>query len=84
MTCPSCKYEFTENFGFKGKKDVIGDKGDFFFFKKRMRREGYKPYHKVEKVDVYACPSCGTLFIHHEDHNPFIAEEKTDGAEEKL
>lgn len=64
MICPACKYEHHETYGAKKPKEVIGEKGDFFYVTKdTMRRETYKPFRTIQKTGLCGCPYCGNVFI---------------------
>ena len=65
MKCAVCKYEFEEGIG--NKNDWVVLKGDDEFINieghfTRIKRYEYKPDER-EKVNLYACPKCGTVKI---------------------
>ena len=59
MICPHCKYEH----GWRNEQDIniIGDKGGFYQHPVEVKRR--EPWSEIEMAEVYACPSCGILFI---------------------
>lgn len=63
MKCPYCEYEH----GWSNEKlgDVKGDKGDFFTTNEEnpLLRVDVYSWRRVERKEVFGCPSCGKLFI---------------------
>lgn len=60
MQCPHCKYEH----GWSGDdhQEIKGEKGGFFELP--IKAEKYSIFdYNTQRETVYACPSCGILFI---------------------
>lgn len=63
MKCPHCEYQYGWNWINDEYKKSEGDLGDFYSLSNSIQMTRSRAYYPDETAAVYACPSCGKLFI---------------------